>query len=1350
MPSNVLTPYIEPNFSLAPSFEKLMENYRQYSYITRYLDDYESIDLQDILIRKTLFVLAEPGQGKTRLLNELARRYDGTSVLIDLKKKAKDESIESLIHRSTNTKDDDSPPQLILLDALDEVSPRDVIETIDHIKTYIIDNPDQKVFISCRIHFFTKYEYSVSGLDQAEFLLIEDLETGQSKKFLQELGVNNATIVKLFASIKFIGRESPTVLHIPRYLEMLAKYIKDNPNNAKKLNRADLFEAFVVGSLNIEDTKSGRQLALYKKRFLEKLALVMEIAQANSISEDELLTFIDEVKSDVKMALINQINVEDLYEHSLLKKTGQEVSFTNAEIQEYLAAKGILRLSDPSQIVFSVAIEPNMREPLPSWQNTLSFIIDEIPGLALKLLNIKSETPTSEDETWHRLVTGSTSPNLIEADKNQIFNRIWNYYYQRKQYMSSEISLRLAGYAADTAIKEVLKDLKNLRLNPIHKEIATNTINLTGNLIALNRVTKTDFDPIKNKLIELALSSSDRVIQHNALNALRNCDDSSLIVKLFKLTASEDDLVLSSLQNLAYDIDKNHPKSVEIFAESIKRGRVSYSKIGIEDITDPKALTVFLKIFSEDRGLIKEIIQHNRIFVKDDQKFLDNLIVYWQPDWLDYLKKFVINSTYIDSGYYSRRSELVANVVKLIALKDKNYFSELIQRSVSEGDKGIHFLFAMDTNIAEIMTSDDTSVIKEVMDTKAHARPFIFRDILANIDRSSSPDASKIATWARNEYPKDYAEHDKLVAKYKKMNDQDKSSSEFAANVIKAQDKDKVVSGNAVLQAMESLERNISDQSTSKNEIKFTEDQIEIIWTKAKEIFLDPFDPAKTELKIKPGKVKDSKSYTITRMNPWFQLAVKFGHATKRSDLATYRTKLINLIPYAYYGEMRAILSELGELSDTEKDLAISAYSDQTSDTALFMPENLVEIAEKFLIKSSVPILDKFIDLDKIPDHTRVKALEVSNLICPDLEKLKRIFIKHKAGVGISRDLALKANELMIINHEDSQATTWRIQYVKDASFQFTKEPSKNSDRAHLVGPLEEELHDGKITKPLKNINDIRYIDSFLDLLNFSFQLIDKGASWYSYAEYIWTTVDQYFTNLVTEQTFTPLDKLENSVASYVNQDSTSAYIRHISSIKRSYLESLGKPKSFAACIQKLNELNTNNYLPITSNKHLYETVSEAITGDLLKWVISEDQKLLLPDDETAAQRHLLLKLDNIFLRKGFTKEEILVLRESQDENDIRTDFLVYYGFYGPVLIELKKSSHQDLGGDNLQAKKSFKSLATYMRQFRAEFGMLLVYETKMRTEDKWKKHLEKIRFAYTNIEGVGVIGLRPPSRTKK
>ena len=100
--------------------------------------------------------------------------------------------------------------------------------------------------------------------------------------------------------------------------------------------------------------------------------------------------------------------------------------------------------------------------------------------------------------------------------------------------------------------------------------------------------------------------------------------------------------------------------------------------------------------------------------------------------------------------------------------------------------------------------------------------------------------------------------------------------------------------------------------------------------------------------------------------------------------------------------------------------------------------------------------------------------------------------------------------------------------------------------------------------------------------------------------------------------------------------------------------------------------------------------------------------------------------------------------------DDRRTDFLIYYGFIGPILIELKLSTNSDLNlKSKLENSKSFKNLAKYMVGYNANFGLLFVVDNKERdgADDGWKAHLDRIKEAYEKIDNVEVLGMQAISK---
>jgi len=196
----------------------------------------------------------------------------------------------------------------------------------------------------------------------------------------------------------------------------------------------------------------------------------------------------------------------------------------------------------------------------------------------------------------------------------------------------------------------------------------------------------------------------------------------------------------------------------------------------------------------------------------------------------------------------------------------------------------------------------------------------------------------------------------------------------------------------------------------------------------------------------------------------------------------------------------------------------------------------------------------------------------------------------------------------------------------------------------------------------------------------------------------------------------------------------------------------IGKPTNVNECIQKYNKLKTQQYLEIATPFDLNEKVKDVIDTDLRRWVQSEGAYSFIVGDkvfdakkqnyENLIQKTIKAQIENAFLKKGF---EVNIIREPQLLDYKRTDFLISYGFIGPILLEAKLSTNTDLVGSQreLENKQSYKSLIKYMKGYNVPFGIFLVFDNKKRTIiEKWETHFEKIRNAYQKIDNVTVLGL--------
>ena len=310
------------------------------------------------------------------------------------------------------------------------------------------------------------------------------------------------------------------------------------------------------------------------------------------------------------------------------------------------------------------------------------------------------------------------------------------------------------------------------------------------------------------------------------------------------------------------------------------------------------------------------------------------------------------------------------------------------------------------------------------------------------------------------------------------------------------------------------------------------------------------------------------------------------------------------------------------------------------------------------------------------------------------------------------------------------------FEQVQKRAFTFVEPKS-----VHSVGEEEAELHDKEFASPLMRLKDLKYKKKLLELLLYSFRLIKRDKSYYPYAQYIWQIVYAYFDNLKEEKSYKPIKDLEKYLQEHSHESGANWFSGRIRELRRSYMNFIGKPSNVSKCIQVYNNFKAGQYLEITSPLDLLEKAKDIINKELKAWVIGEGQKIIKAE-ETDIQKYIKIQLENGFLRKGFRPQEVTVIREPQLQDDKRTDFIIFYGFIGPIIIEVKLSRSSDLKGQ-LENKKSFKSMKHYMDNYKAFSGIFLVIDNQFaRKRSSWTTQLKLIKTAFERIENVEVLGV--------
>jgi hypothetical protein len=451
-------------------------------------------------------------------------------------------------------------------------------------------------------------------------------------------------------------------------------------------------------------------------------------------------------------------------------------------------------------------------------------------------------------------------------------------------------------------------------------------------------------------------------------------------------------------------------------------------------------------------------------------------------------------------------------------------------------------------------------------------------------------------------------------------------------------------------------------------------------------------------------------------------------------------------VPFAFEEEeLKAIFFLIGDVTSSDLNPLIERYKDRSDDTWRYHPSAFLQTVQKYNFINAVPLLKEFVIDRELSIYDRKESMKVISSLTKDKEYLRTISSMY---IGTNdNQLGEEANGVLISEYQDQSAIDWRLEELKARSFTFVRH-----EGVHSMGAREMELDMKEFSGPLYSVSNEIYEDKFFSLLKKSFDLIEQDNDYLEYASYLWELIYKYFENRKKEGTYLPLNHLETFVAKFQGKKGANWFTGRLKELKKIYLEHVGKPPTYSACIQIYNKWKNANYIKINSHEDLLQEVMDIIENEIAKFLIGEG-KACLKHGETEVQKQLKTEIENAFLRRHFRptdiREDFLVWREAQDLSDKRCDFVISYGFLGPILIELKLTSNGDLvvSIPILKTKKSFKNLQQYISSFRPKYSIFLVLENKKRTRGTtWMKHLANIKVAYETISSVKVIGLPVPS----
>ncbi len=1315
--------YITPIIKVFSTFAEAKEFFDKDQGLIFFESDEKKIGIEDMAQGKRNLVIGEPGAGKTELLKKIQEHFDSTNhatAFISLRQSDAIDQIDSFLKKKTKAR------KILFLDALDEVQSSRFPEILQKISEVSGKYPELPIFLSARLVFISKYAASFPAY---RFIVVPPFTERQVREYLTASGRSKEDIEILLNRVTSFNHKI-RVIQVPRYLSFLDEFLKEKGvDAAAKISRNELFEYFIYSKLESEK-KLSPEKRLITKRILEKLALTMEIYQTNVISEDELMSFFDELKSDLKNAALSQMDMSVFYQNSLLKVSQEgleKIEFENTEFQEYLAAKEMTRFSDPSRAAFNFTADPQTHEIYPTWFNALTFLVDMQPDLLGQLIEfsgMRAEDILKVVDGGFITFLSRIDPRSIPlASRKQMFLEVFSYYQRTLQWMPWELfSLLFSSY--DESIEVILKewvtkaDLKGgaKRYIPLG-----NVAHIVEYLLGAGK--SLDISYWRERLLTYAKDGNDNgVLQRHALSALGAMKDPAIIDELPNLMNAET-LVMRAFLTLCRDLAPDHPKSLGYFIEAVKRDDF-YGRYGFLEISKPESIKKFLSVFNEDETFRREFIKDTSLFRDEDSVIVKHIQDVFDDEIGVLGKEALVKCTDLHIAHSAEKSSFVIGLWRLLKKRYSNFLIEMVERirKVPEGKPGLYF--ALDF-FAEVTEKEDINPIIDAIVSAGEKDNALL--LMFKIKYSGRSNAEEIYEAGRNKLPVEYKEWEESQTKFqdeevrRKKNEDTELLGEFRSLLEPESGKYSQGVFEHYVDNHERLELLLTDSDRQHLKRLITDTIFKFI------------DPSTLELTI-TSEHQGSKTYTMSQGVHLFGDALEAAYLFGM-DLSVYRKKILNFLPFAHNECLKIIFDLFKNITREEVQSLLAIYREKKSDKWRYQLSNFIEVCKRYAIVEAVPILKELVKESRCERYERESAMTVSDALAPNPSFLREIFTLYKVSKDdTERLLGYTANGLLITQYADAESIQWRLHEVLNRAAPFSKE-----EGMHSVGDFEDEItHSHNFARPLMELKSTEHTKSYLDLLDNAMKIWARGKDFHAYGEYLWNIICTYFEGLKEHGSFVPLRLLEKKISDIKDLEGANWFARRVAEIRRSYLSYLGKPKNISEAVAIYNESRGFDNKKIRSSNDLFHHIQDALETDISRWIEGEGAYELLVNRETEkgkkkqyeilVHRTLKTQIENALLKRGFDVE---VTRESQLLDGKRTDFLVRYGFIGPIVIEVKLTSNSDIRGKKIDESDSFKSMERYMAGYGASHGVFLIV-------DNWgAKNLQKVKEIFEKIPNV-------------
>ena len=877
-------------------------------------------------------------------------------------------------------------------------------------------------------------------------------------------------------------------ISIPEHFQILKQFLKET--NPDTFSRFDFYYYFFE-----------KAVPNYKKLRtpLQQLGLYFEQVQKNQIPLTEFVDLLKKISAPAPLA------VEYLGKLKLVILSEQDgtetISWVHHTLTEFLAADHIYSQENSIDEIKKLLVDSQTGNDLlkPSWTGTLRFLIEQnseyFTSWSVEFLTVN---PDSLIDQATEMIVFATTSSIKPALKKALFGLVFGHYQEKKFWIPVWAYHNFFKFIDEAIYKDLKANADDTEY--VHKGNIAATID---GVLKNNHPLLTDEEKAfwKEKLISYANEENEnKVLNRHALAALENFKgQTDIIPQVKKNYSTPDSLVRDAFISMCREIDANSIDSIDFFIKAIADDISQiYARKALYSIDTQKGILTFLQKVVNNPKFIHEFLDNESIFndkeKKADSALIENIRKNKNPKVITFLKKLVISAYIGDRNYDAGKSYFLQQITLIILSDDPNYLDELVKTisKLAKEQKQTLFINDIECVLSVLLKPAELEKLRKIFtDELHHHAGYALAEAVRLAPHSGNPDGE--AVLAKGIELGITADPTKLPKYQDYQKERDEKIYTQFQNYLNPPKK-----GTYFPQVFRHYieHRDIIESKWGKADR-------ERLLDLAVKSTLDKIDPLKFKVHYNDQETK-SGEYTITSLTSYFTAVLNVIQILNPSILQKpeNRKKVLNYIPFSYSSDYEVVKEILGEIKDDELSSVNALMLDEENDVRYLIPQTYIYFARTNPnLSSPKKVLLSLVSDPLIGESDREYALEnLENFITPADSKIEKL-LKELWNPKIRSRLSDIANALLISVFRDEDAISWRFEVLKTSATPF-----RTQEGSHSVGNLEMELDSKYFAKPLINLNDEKYLDQFIDLLEFSLTIVEKPDH-REYVNYLWSIV---------------------------------------------------------------------------------------------------------------------------------------------------------------------------------------------------------------------------------------------------